>query len=406
MHTATPRRRVGRRSLATIAALTTAVATAVVVTTPAAQAAPTAASTITVQADQTFRPVTHLASGSLYGLADGTNPTDDLAAAIKPHTFVQKPVGGTQQPTGDVAQAWQKADRVGAKVVVRLIDYYPGWPYQFNVNTWDQVITDQINWYKSSGMTNLAAWAPFNEPDGTWQTANGSFNDMWVHTYNLIRSLDPDTPIQGPSFSDNISQAQSFFANAAATNTVPDILEWHELTRSSKIAGDVTTISNILSSLNISPRPISIAEYAAPAEVGIPGSLVGYIAKFERLGIRDAELPFWNQSGALGDLLTGRGGSPNGAYWLYKWYAEMSGDMVTTTPPGNDNFDAAASVTTDKSKVEIITGGYNGSTAIKVAGLNNLAVGASGAVNVKLEYTATYGRTVAVSGPKTISETT
>ena len=31
--------------------------------------------------------------------------TDDLAAAIKPHTFVQKPVGGTQQPTGDVAQA-------------------------------------------------------------------------------------------------------------------------------------------------------------------------------------------------------------------------------------------------------------------------------------------------------------
>ena len=405
MQTATRRRTVGRQSLAVLAAFTTAVATAIVVSAPPAIAAPTPASTIVVQADQPFRPVTHLASGSLYGLADANTPSDDLIAAIKPHTFVQKPVGGTQQPTGDVAQTWQKADRAGAKVVIRLIDYYPGWPYQFNVATWDQVITDQINWYKSSGMTNLAAWAPFNEPDGTWLASNGSFNDMWVHTYNLIRSLDPTTPIQGPSFSDNISAAQSFFANAKATNTVPDIIEWHELIRSTKIVGDKATIDGILTNLGIEPRPVSISEYAAPAEVGLPGSLVPYIAKFERLGINDAELPFWNQSGALGDLLTGRGGSPNGAYWLYKWYADMSGDMVVTTPPDNSNFDAAASVTTDKNKVEVITGGYNGAAAIKVAGLNNVAVGSSGSVNVRLDYTPTYGRTVAVSGPVTISET-
>lgn len=406
MHTVTRKRLRGRQSLAAVAAFSAALATAVIVSAPPALAAPTPASTIVVQADQPFRPVTHLASGSLYGLSDATNPSADLIAAIKPHTFVQKPVGGTQQPTGDVALTWKKAADAGAKVVIRLIDYYPGWPYQFNVATWDQVITDQINWYKSSGMTNLAAWAPFNEPDGTWLTSNGSFNDMWVHTYNLIRSLDPTTPIQGPSFSDNISAAQSFFANAKATNTVPDIIEWHELIRSTKIVGDKATIDGILANLGIAPRPISISEYAAPAEVGIPGSLVPYIAKFERLGINDAELPFWNQSGALGDLLTGRGGSPNGAYWLYKWYGDMSGDMVTTTPPDNSNFDAAASITTDKSKVEVITGGYHGPTAIKVAGLNNLAVGSSGSVNVKLEFTPTYGRTVAVSGPITISETT
>ena len=406
MHTTTRKRLVGRRSLATIAAFSTAFATAIVVSAPPVAAAPTPASTIVVQADQPFRPVTHLASGSLYGLADATNPSADLIAAIKPHTFVQKPVGGTQQPTGDVAQTWQKAADAGAKVVVRLIDYYPGWPYQFNVATWDQVITDQINWYKSSGMTNLSAWAPFNEPDGTWLASNGSFNDMWTHTYNLIRSLDPDTPIQGPSFSDNISAAQSFFEHAKATNTVPDIIEWHELIRSSKIVGDKATIDGILANLGIEPRPISISEYAAPAEVGLPGSLVGYISKFERLGILDAELPFWNQSGALGDLLTGRGGSPNGAYWLYKWYADMSGDMVQTTPPDNSNFDAAASITTDKSKVEVITGGYHGPTAIKVAGLNTVAVGSAGSVNVKLEMTPTYGRTVAVSGPITISEST
>ena len=65
--------------------------------------------------------------------------------------------------------------------------------------------------------------------------------------------------------------------------------------------------------LGITPRPIAIEEYAAPSEVGIPGPLVGYVAKFERLGIQDAELAFWNQSGTLGDLLTSKGGSPNAA---------------------------------------------------------------------------------------------
>ena len=400
------RRRRSLRVASVLAAATVAIA-GVAVAAPAAQAAPSAANTVTVNADQAFRPVTHMASGSLYGLADADSPSSELISAIKPHTFIQKPFGGKQQPTGDVGDTWKVAADHGANVVIRLSDYYAGWPYQFDWATWDQMVTDQVRQAKESGMTNLAAWAPWNESTGTWDAAkNGSFEDFWVHTYNLIRSLDPDTPIQGPSYSDNISEARQFFTVAKATNTVPDILAWHELIRSSKIVDDMKTISGILSDLGIAERPISIEEYAAPAEAGIPGSLIGYVAKFERLGIHDAELPFWNQSGTLGDLLTERDGVPNGAYWMYTWYADMSGDMVTTTPPANNNFDAAASVTSDKNQVEVITGGNNGATAIAVDGLDQLAVGSSGSVNVKLEYTPSYGRTVAVDGPVTISNTT
>jgi LPXTG-motif cell wall-anchored protein len=400
------RRRRGLRAASVLAAATVAIA-GVAVAAPAAQAAPSAANTLTVNADQAFRPVTHMASGSLYGLADADSPSSELISAIKPHTFIQKPFGGKQQPTGDVGDTWKVAADHGANVVIRLSDYYAGWPYQFDWATWDQVVTDQVSKAKASGMTNLAAWAPWNESTGTWNAAkNGSFEDFWVHTYNLIRSLDPTTPIQGPSYSDNISEARQFFTVAKQTNTVPDILAWHELIRSSKIVDDMKTIGGILSDLGISERPISIEEYAAPAEAGIPGSLIGYVAKFERLGIHDAELPFWNQSGTLGDLLTGRDGVPNGAYWMYTWYADMEGDMVTTTPPANNNFDAAASVTSDKKQVDVITGGNSGATAITVDGLDQLAVGSSGSVNVKLEYTPSYGRTVAVDGPVTISNTT
>ncbi|WP_327287826.1 cellulose-binding domain-containing protein [Streptomyces sp. NBC_01198] len=370
---------------------------------PSAQAAASPSTTLVVNANQVLRPVTHVATGSLYGLANASTPADNLVQAIKPNTFVQKPQGGHQQGTGDVLTVAPKAARAGAKVVNRLSDYYAGWPYQFSWSNWLSVVDDQIAQTKASGITNLAAYAPWNEADGTWKTANGTFEDFWTRTYREIRSKDATTPIQGPSFSDNIGDMDNFLKNAVATNTVPDIIAWHELIRSSKIAGDVATVTGLENKYGISPRPIAIEEYAAPSEVGIPGPLVGYVAKFERLGVHDAELAFWNQSGALGDLLTGQGGSPNGAYWLYKWYADMSGSMLTTTAPAQTGIDGAASRNSAGNEVDVIFGGGSGDSAVQVNGLNSLSAFGSTA-HVKVEYTPSRGRTTAVSGPTTLAE--
>lgn len=221
-----------------------------------------------------------------------------------------------------------------------------------------------------------------------------------------MRSLDPTATIQGPSFSDNISGMQSFLANAVATNTVPDIISWHELESAGKIAGDVATVTGIEKNLGITPRPIAIEEYATPSQVGVPGDLIGYIAQFERLGISNAELAFWNHYGTLGDLLTDTGGKPNGAYWLYDWYGQMTGNMVTVVPPGTPGagLDGAASVNPAGNQVSAIFGGGSGATAVKVNGLDALHLGQQ--VNVKLEYTPSAGRTTPVAGPITISDTT
>ena len=401
-------RRTGAQTAAVLAAFAVVAAGGAAIA-PSAQAAPpaapSAANTLVVHADEPFRPVTHVATGSLYGLATATVPSDDLVEAIKPNTFVQMPAGGKQQGSGDILVVAPEAEKAGAKVVDRLSDYYAGWPYQFSWDNWLSVVDQQIAQVQASGITNLAAYAPWNESDNTWLSSNGTFEDFWTKTYREIRAHDATTPIQGPSFSDNISDMQNFLENAVATNTVPDIIAWHELTRSSKIAGDVATVTAIELSLGITPRPIAIEEYAAPAEVGIPGDAIGYIAKFERLGIHDAELAFWNQSGTLGDLLTGQGGNPNGAYWLYKWYADMSGSMVTTTPPSDTGlFDGAAAVTSDQKELDVIAGGASGPSAITIDGLDKLALGRN--VDVKLEFTPSYGRTTAVSGPVTISDST
>lgn len=402
----------------TIAAVV--IAGSALATTLPASAAPappspvTPPSTLVVNANQPFRPVTHVASGALYGLDSATIPANSLVSPLHPNTFVQMAPGGHQLPNGEPAPGGDalvvapEAARAGAKVVVRMPDWYPNFPYRWvSWSNWLSAVDTQVKAVLASGAGNISAFELWNEPDWTWNTsAAGSFNAGWTRTFDEVRSLDPTATIQGPSFSDNISGMRSFLANAVATNTVPNIISWHELENSGKITGDVAMVRSIEKSLGITPRPIAIEEYAAPSQVGVPGALVGYIAQFERLGVSNAELAFWNHYGTLGDLLTDTGGKPNGAYWLYYWYGQMTGNMVTVVPPGaaGTGLDGAASVNHAGDKVSVIFGGGSGATAVKVNGLGTRGLGRQ--VEVKLQYTPSAGRTTAVAGPITISDTT
>lgn len=382
--------------------------------TAPAQAAPTAATTLVVNAASTLRPVTHVATGSLYGLADANTPADSLVTPLKPNTFVQMAPGGAQlpngepKPAGDALVVASKAARAGAKVVVRMPDWYPNFPYQWvSWSDWLSAVDKQVASVKSSGATNIAAYELWNEPDWTWNTsAAGAFDAGWASTYREVRAKDANTPVQGPSYSAwNQSWMSTFLTDAKASGTLPDIVSWHELQGSQNIAAHVAAYRALESSLGISPRPISIEEYGTTSEVGVPGQLVGYVAKFERAGIHDAELAFWNHYGTLGDTLTDTGGSPNASYWLYKWYGDMSGTMLTTTPPAQTGIDGAAALTGDGKQISVVFGGGVGSTAVQVNGLGSLS-GFGSTVHVKLEYTPSKGRTTGVAAPVTVSDTT
>ena len=402
-----------RRAAGLLGTLTLTAATAAVALTPA-HAAPTASTTLVVNAGQTLRSVTHVASGSLYGLDTATVPADSLVEPLKPNTFVQMAPGGSQLPNGESAPGGDalvvapEAAKAGAKVVVRMPDWYPNFPYKWvSWSDWLSAVDKQTASVKASGATNIAAYELWNEPDWTWNTSTaGSFDAGWARTYNEVRAKDPSHSIQGPSYSAwNQSWMSTFLTDAKASGTVPDIISWHELQGGQNIAADVAAYRSLESSLGISPRPIAIEEYGTTSDVGVPGAMVGYIAKFERAGVHDAELAFWNHYGTLGDTLTDTGGSPNGAYWLYKWYGDMSGNMVVTTPPAQTGIDGAAAVNSAKNQISVVFGGSSGASAVTVNGLGGLSAFGS-TVNVKLEYVASAGRTTGVSGPITISDTT
>ncbi|MFF4257730.1 RICIN domain-containing protein [Streptomyces sp. NPDC001663] len=385
---------------------------AALATAAPAQAAPTSSTTLVVNANQTLRPVTHVATGSLYGLADASTPSDSLTGALKPNTFVQMAPGGSQlpngepKPAGDALVVASKAARAGAKVVVRMPDWYPNFPYKWvSWSDWLSAVDKQVASVQSSGATNIAAYELWNEPDWTWDTTNaGAFNAGWARTFKEVRTKDTTTPIQGPSYSAwNQSWMSSFLTDAKASGTVPDIIAWHELQGSKDIAAHVSAYRALESSLGISPRPIAIEEYGTPDEMGNSGALIGYAAKFERAGVHDAELAFWNHYGTLGDTLVDTGGSPNGSYWTYKWYGDMSGSMLVTTPPAQTGIDGLASRNSAGNQISVVAGGCTGSCAVTVNGLSSLPAFGS-TVHVKLEYSPGTGRTTASSGPITISD--
>ncbi|MFF1306182.1 RICIN domain-containing protein [Streptomyces sp. NPDC058307] len=407
------RRRRATLGRATAATLATALATtAVVLTGTSAQATPTSSTTLVVNADQTLRPVTHVGTGSLYGLADDTTPADTLVQALKPNTFVQMAPGGSQlpngepKPAGDALVVAPKAARAGAKVVARMPDWYPDFPYKWvSMSDWLSAVDKQIAAVKASNVTNISAWAIWNEPDANWDTTHaGPFDAAWSTTYKEIRSKDTTTPIQGPSFATYTrAKMQTFLQDAIANNAVPDVIAWHELQSSANIAAHIADYRALESSLGLSQRPIDIEEYGTPSEMGNSGALVGYAAKFERAGVRDAELAFWNHYGTLGDTLTDTGGSPNGSYWTYKWYGDMSGNMLVTTPPAQTGIDGIAARNGAGNQISVVAGGCSGSCAVTVNGLSSLSAFGS-TVHVKLEYSPDTGRTTASPGPITVSD--
>ncbi|WP_202918948.1 CBM35 domain-containing protein [Saccharothrix deserti] len=396
-------------TLRTALAVSALAATTLVAPPPQAQAA---GHTLVVDAGVPFRPVTHAASGGLYALAENSRPADSTLLPIKMHTLTQPPprVGqrpNGQPPGGDAILVAPQADRVGAAQVVRLPDIYPDFPYKWvSWDDWlakvDQIVNDRL---AATSVSNITAYEVWNEPDYTWNTsAAGDFNAGWVRTVQRIRTRDTVTPLAGPSHASwNADRMRTFLTVARDNNALPDIVVWHELnnTSSSRIAANVAAYRSIESSLGISPRRIFINEYAAPDEVDVPGRVANYIAKLERAGVWAADRTFWYEYGTVNGLVVNNN-QPTASWWLYKWYGDMAGQMVRTTPPAQTGIDGFAAYDSTRRRVEVAFGDESGTNSVRITGLGALG----GTVRVRLESTPGSGRFTAVSAPTTISNTT
>ncbi len=112
----------------------------------------------------------------------------------------------------------------------------------------------------------------------------------------------------------------------------------------------------------------------------------------------NASRAYWFESGTVNGLLFNN--QPTGTYWMYKWYGDMAGDMVSVTPAGSQ--DGVASYDSSRKIVNVIFGGDSGNNSVQINGLSALG----SAVKAVLSFTPSSGRLANVTAPTTISTST
>jgi hypothetical protein len=395
-----------KRTVARLCAFVLIVGAAVV---GAAAPANAAGLTLHVDVGQVVRPATQVAAGGLYGVGSDAQPTTAMLLPLNPTSFTQPAPGtthlgnGATEPCCDSLDVGANVIRSGAKQFIRMPDIYPSFPYVWQGwDDWEQKVAQQVeDRLERTDLTNIHGWELWNEPDWTWDASAGSFNDGWTRTYNLVRSLDPVTPIVGPSDSHySHDRMVSFLTHARDTGTVPDVIVWHELDDMNWDAFDdhVADYRAIESSLGISPRPIAINEYNSYNQMDVPSVALHWMSAFERHGAREAHRAYWFEAGTFDGLFTLQN-RPTASYWLYRWYGAMTGNIVETTP--HSWLDGVASYDSSRQIVNVLFGGDWGDNTVKVDGLGSLG----SSVRVQLLYTPGSGRHTAVDAPTTVSTT-
>lgn len=371
-----------------------------------------AATSLSVSLGDSIRPVTHVATGSLYGLTE-TYPTniDAEVAPLKPNVFLApaRSGQGRQQPIGGAFLVSPRIKNTTGKVQIRLADVLPGWPYAFkDMNHWLSEVGSVIKDKKASAVQNFDGYEIWNEPDGTWKSTTIDFNSgLWKKTYDYIRQNDPSERIVGPSYSwYNGNRMEEFVKYCSANNCMPDVISWHQW-GSEGLTGSIEHYRNLEKKYNVKPRAISINEYSSDTHTleGCPGVSVPFIAKFERHGVESAMISWWftNLPGRLGSLLTAQN-QHGGGWHLYKWYGDMSGYMAKVVPPNDrsDGVDGFAAVDTKKKVASVVVGGNTlGDVSVKI---DKIPAAFGGKVNVDVEYVTWEDKDKAV--PSTTPEST
>jgi hypothetical protein len=237
-----------------------------------------------------------------------------------------------------------------------------------------------------------------------------SFTDFWKQTYARLRDLDPGAKIIGPSIASyDGNYLKNFLSFAKSNDCLPDIVSWHELS-GANITGNFQSYRALEKQLGIGPLPISINEYSGKKTIddeGKPGASAPIIAKFERFQVDSACISYWDvpHPGRLGSLLASDT-ARNGGWWFYKWYGDMTGNMVSTTPPSpNDSaaLDGFANVDAAAGKASVLFGGVNdGAVQIVIKGIHGVPLFGS-TIHAVVEHTPFVNRSTAVNATDTLS---
>ena len=363
-------------------------------------------------------------TGFLYGEAEPNVPTIDLLQGLQPATMVQKALGGLQHPTGDAIRTKSALEAAGVKSIqVYLQDIYLEWPYDAPMKngsidvdgytkTCEEIlygmICDKANEgdagaflgsdgnYYILNKENAArySYVLFNEPDQIWYGGNLSgLEAAWKQVYEAVHKIDPNAKCAGPNFANyNKNSYDNFLSYCKNNNCLPELISWHELGDSSmtKFFSNYDEIKSMTAkyySADSQPE-LLVNEYARHYDIATSGGLVKWLAMFEDKDM-DGCMAYWGMANSLNEVAADQN-SPSSTWWVYHWYAQMTGEQVPLKSPAfaNTRFYGLTAYDKDIPMAYVLFGGSeekHGKETVYLDNMNKTAlVGANGAAHVKI----------------------
>ncbi|MDR2902909.1 MAG: hypothetical protein LBU77_00130, partial [Clostridiales bacterium] len=384
-------------------------------------------------------PIMHGSAGFLYGVSSEGVPTTNLLTPLKPKVLATKGALGTEHPYGDALDVAKTFLESGGQMVQMYnSNYYaifgPTVTSQEYATVLETVIAPAVvEWKKQwkeehhadpvTGIDDLGLdidkaihYLPINEGTPNRGAGNGDqgFFNSWRMFYEAIKRADPKATVAGPN--DALyghwrgSGMRGFLTLCHENNVWPDIVTWHQLDNSeSRFAAyprEFADYYDICADLGREPSQVVINEYAQFIDCAVPGRLVNFFANFEENQVY-ACLPFWHQANNLNDL-GADANEPNAAWWLYKWYGDMSGDLLQVerrnTPLTGLN--AVPTIDDNKRITTTLFGGVDGDAAVVLQNLDQTET-FMGAEKVHVRVDATYFKSFnSMVEPETVIEGT
>lgn len=371
---------------------------------------PRATLTVDMSPDANTGEIIHGAAGFLYGISSEDVPTTNTVVPLKSKILVTKGALGTEHPYGDtldVAKTFLESG--GEQIQMYNSNYYGVFGVTATTEQYCNDLKEYIcpavvawkdEWKEEHGtpeapkdaigsrvdIDEAIVYVPINEgtPHG------GNFQNSWKSYYEAIKTADPEASLAGPNsagYGWQFTEGQSFrtfIQFCADNNCMPDVITWHEL-ETEQLQGisehmddfrniwketDWTKYNEANGTSGTPEIPqICFNEYAEMSYCGVPGRLVNWIGKIEDEKVTGC-LPFWHQANNLNDLAAGAN-EGNGAWWLFKWYGDMSG---TTQPVETTDWYGGlygiATMDEAKKLATTLVGGFTGDAVVQ---LDNLA---------------------------------
>ncbi len=221
--------------------------------------------------------------------------------------------------------------------------------------------------------------------------------------YNEIKTRDgANAKIIGPSFEHyNGSAYDAFISFCKSNNCLPDVITWHELGDDffSQYYNNYNSYRSIENKYSIGTKDVYINEYGRQnKDIPRPGQLIQFLARFENSKVWGG-MAFWDGGNKLDNLLTDQGagnGKETGAYWLYQWYGQMTGNTVNVWLPSATGPLQAIATRSGTNTVKVIFGGSANSTDVNTV---NVVVNGLSSGTVKYELYETNYTTGSESQP-------